>query len=296
MQKINKKIAIKSYKKQHGLHHNKTKNYGRVYWPYLPVLLISILGISFGFFIVSQNHGSKTNQVNYSSLFISTNQYRLKNNLGPLAYNQNLATAAQLQANKIAITNSWTPLTSSQQPAFNLINEQNPNLSLLKENLAYDFQSSNSILSAWSNNNYLVSNLTNTNLNSVGFGIVNATNFMNLKDQKIVVAIFADDKTIPLAMAAKNNFSQGTISGDVKSLAVIRLNTITNNDNIYELYSLAFLMLAIATILLTKHTYKVHKWIIKGKDLVISHPLIDISLIIVFIVLAGALQTTGYIN
>jgi uncharacterized protein YkwD len=296
MPKINKKLAVRSYQKQHGLHHKINKNYGKVYWPYLPVLIISILGISFGLFISGFNQSSKTNTISYASLLTSTNQYRIKNGFSPLSFNQDLSTAAQVQANKIAISNSWSPLNNSQQPAFSLISNQSMNLSSPKENLAYDFKSSNSIVSAWSNNNYLASNLLTTNSNSVGFGVVNATDFMGIKNQKVVVAIFANNNLLPQPTVSNTSQKPANLSGSIRSLAVIRLNSITKNDNIFELYGIAFLMLAIVTIIFSKHTYKVHKWITKGENLVIKHPLIDITLVVAFIILAGAIQTTGYIS
>jgi hypothetical protein len=296
MPQVNKKLAIKGYKKQHGLHHKMDKNYGKVYWPYLPVLIFTILGLSFGLFITSLSQNSKQNTVSYASLLTTTNQYRLKNGLSQLNYNQNLSTAAQLQANQIAISDSWSPLSKSQQPAFSLITTQNSQLSSPKENLAYGFKSSSSVLSAWSNSDYQNSNILSSNSNSVGFGVVNATDFMGIHNQKIVVAIFADNQALPLPTVSVTNNKPNNLSTDVKSLAVIRLNSLTKNDNIYELYAIGFLMVAIVIVIFSRHTYKFHKWLTKGENLVIKHPLLDIGLVVVFIVLAGAIQTTGYIS
>ena len=272
------------------------KNYGKVYWPYLPVLIFTILGLSFGLFITSLSQNSKQNTVSYASLLTTTNQYRLKNGLSQLNYNQNLSTAAQLQANQIAISDSWSPLSKSQQPAFSLITTQNSQLSSPKENLAYGFKSSSSVLSAWSNSDYQNSNILSSNSNSVGFGVVNATDFMGIHNQKIVVAIFADNQALPLPTVSVTNNKPNNLSTDVKSLAVIRLNSLTKNDNIYELYAIGFLMVAIVIVIFSRHTYKFHKWLTKGENLVIKHPLLDIGLVVVFIVLAGAIQTTGYIS
>lgn len=296
MPRINKKLAIKGYKKQHGLHHKIDKNYGKVYWPYLPVLIFTILGLSFGLFITSLNQSSKTNTVSYASLLTSTNKYRLKEGLSQLNFNQNLSTAAQLQANQIAISDSWSPLNKSQQPAFSLVSSQNPDLTTPKENLAYGFKSSDSIVTAWSNSNYQNSNILDTNSNSVGFGVVNATNFMGIHNQKIVVAIFADNKTLPVSTVSPTSNKPDNLNTAVQSLAVIRLNSLTKNENIYELYAIGFVMVAIVIVIFSKHTYKFHKWVTKGEDLVIKHPLLDIALVVSFIVLAGAIQTSGYIS
>jgi len=83
MAKLNKKLAIKSYQKQHGLHHKIDKKYGKVYWPYLPILLVTILGMSLGLLISTQNQNSKSNTVSYASLLTTTNQLRIKNGLSP---------------------------------------------------------------------------------------------------------------------------------------------------------------------------------------------------------------------
>ena len=294
MPTLNKKIAIKSYQKQHGLHHKVDKKYGKVYWPYLPVLLITALGLSLGLFITFRDQSIKSGSISYASLFSSTNQYRIKNGLSQLSYSKDLSTAAQSQANQIAVTNSWSPLNESKYPAFNLITTKSTNLSSPTENLAYGFGSSGSVVSAWSNSNYQDSNMLSPSSNSVGYGIVSSPSFMNSKNQKIVVAIFADNKTIPITVESKPN-SYG-LTPSVKSIAIIKFSSLIRYDNLYELYILGALMLVIALIILSKHTYLLHKWIKTGENVVIKHPLIDISLVVSFIILASAIQTTGYIS
>jgi len=86
------------------------------------------------------------------------------------------------------------------------------------------------------------------------------------------------------------------LSSNIQSLAVIRLNSIIKYKDTDELYILAALMIAIAIIIFSKHAYMIHKWIHKGEDLVIKHPLLDLALVAAFIILAGAIQATGYIS
>jgi len=293
MAKLNKKLAIKSYQKQHGLHHKIDKKYGKVYWPYLPILLVTILGMSLGLLISTQNQNSKSNTVSYASLLTTTNQLRIKNGLSQLNYNKTLSTAAQIQANQIAIASSWSPLSTSQKPAFNLVTNDT-SLSSPKENLAFGFKSSSSVVSAWSNSNYQDSNMLSSESNSVGFGIVSAPSFLNMRNQKIIVAIFANNNTLPtVAASAPSSYN---LSSNVQSLAVIRLNSIIKYKDTDELYILAALMIVLASVVLSKHAYMVHKWIHKGEKLVVKHPLLDLTLVAAFIILAVAIQATGYIS
>jgi hypothetical protein len=297
MAKLDKRIAIKSYQKQHGLHHKKDKKYGQIYWPYLPVLLITVLGFSVGLSLLTGNQNNTPSSVSYASLSNSINQYRASNGLNKLTYSQDLSTAAQYQANRITSFNSWSPLNESKNPTFNLISTEFQGLSSPSENLAYGFKNSGSIVSAWANSDYQNSNMLDARANSVGYGIVNATNFMNMKNQKIVVTIFADNKSIPTPnVISKTNPSQYGVNTDTQSMAVIRLNSFIGHNNTQELYVLAGLMLLIAFTLLSKHTYLLHKWIRLEEKLVIEHPLFDLALVASFIVLAGAIQTTGYIS
>ena len=297
MAKLDKRVAIKSYQKQHGLHHKKDKKYGQIYWPYLPVLLITVLGFSVGLFLMAGNLNNTPSTVSYASLFTSVNQYRSNNGQSKLTYSQDLSNAAQYQANKIASLDSWSPLNMSRNPTFNLISTKFQNLSSPSENLAYGFKNSGSIVSAWSNNNYQNSNMLSPGVNSVGYGIVNAANFMNMRNQKIVVTIFADNKSLPNGVVSKiNSNGYGISTSAPQSMAVIRLNSFIKHDNILELYVLAGLMLLIAFTLLSKHAYILHKWIKLEEKLVVEHPLFDLALVVSFIVLSSAIQSTGYIS
>jgi uncharacterized protein YkwD len=296
MPTLNKQKAIRSYQKQHGLHHKIDKKYGKVYWPYLPMLLITILGISVGIFVLFQNQNTKPSSVNYASLFNSTNQYRIKNGLDQLIYSKDLSTAAQSQANQIAIADSWSPLNESKYPAFSLITTKFQNLSSPSENLAYGFKTSGSIISAWSNSDYQNSNILNQHSNSVGYGIVNSINLMDMKNQAIVIAIFANNRTIPMATKLKAVIKPYGVNTSTQTLAIIRLNSIIKYSDVRELYILGTLMFIIGVVILSKHTYLLHKWIVSGENLVIKHPVIDLTLIVSFIILAGAIQTTGYIS
>ena len=292
MTKSYKTEAIKGYKKQHGLHHKIDKKYGRVYWPYLPVLLLTAVGLSMGFFIAAQNPKSTT--VSFSTMLNSVNDYRSKNGLNKLNYDKDLSTAAQIQANQIAISSSWSPLSKTQNPAFELVAKSSNFLVSPAENLAYGFSSSNSVISAWSNNSYQANNILNPKSNSVGYGIVTLPNFMDMKNQRIVVAIFADNKTLPsVALASSKSID---LNSSPHSVAIVRLNSIIKYDSVYELYILGALMAGVAVLIFSKHTLLIHKWVTQGEELASKHPLLDLALVASFIILASAIQTSGFIS
>jgi uncharacterized protein YkwD len=290
----NKKIAIDSYKKQHGLHHKVNKTYGQIYWPYLPILLITFIGIITGLLLVTNNNSTSFASITKSSILNQTNNLRQKYQLGALTYSKDLGTAAQLEANEIAITNSWANVTQARTQTFNLITTQMHNLSGPKENLAYGFSSSSSILSAWNSSNYQSANMLNSNMNSIGIGIVNSPSFNGKTNTQIVVAVYAHNRTIPpspIRPTINNRLSLNT-----NSLAVIKFGSIIQVNYANGIYIALTLIVVVGVYLTYKHVYKLHRWIRKGEDLFIAHPLIDIGLIMLLLILASSIQSAGYIS
>jgi hypothetical protein len=292
---LNKKTAITSYKKQRGLHHVKGKRYGDVYWPYLPILIFTVIGSLIGFIYLASSP-ININSVSASALLAQTNITRQKNNLSILHYNKDLSTAAQLEANAIAIANTWSPINQFKNAALNFITTQTHGLTMPVQNLAYGFKDSGSIISAWNNSTYQSTNMLNQNLNSVGFGIINSPSFMNKSNQKIVVAIYAFNRTVPKTILSSQFSSHIDFTSTPQTIAVIKFSKFINVNSYYELSIVLSLIALIVLWLVFKHTRLLRRWIKYSEDIMINHPIIDILIVLLLIFLASGSQTIGYIS
>ncbi|HUC95584.1 MAG TPA: CAP domain-containing protein [Candidatus Saccharimonadia bacterium] len=293
--KSHRAAAINSYKKQHGLHHRIDRKYGQVYWPYLPVLIFVIVGLLSGIVLFNHKISNSSTSISSVQLLNNINQIREKNHLNTLTSNPDLITAAQMQANSISTSNSWSPITQSRDDAFNFISIQEHNLSIPKENLAYGFNSASQVVTAWSSSSYQDNNLLSSSINSVGYAVVTSPNFMNQGKKQIVVAIFDQNRSLPITSGSHSNLS--TASTNVPSvLAVTRLSNLIDTNSPTEYIVVITVLSLIALYLIINHTRKLHKWFSKGEDLFLAHPMIDIFLVIIFVILIGYSQTIGYIS
>jgi hypothetical protein len=62
------------HKKRHGLHHNHGKHYVKVYWPYMPLLLLTLVGMLISIF-PGYNNGTLAyaSGLSHESLLMHTN-------------------------------------------------------------------------------------------------------------------------------------------------------------------------------------------------------------------------------
>ena len=282
----------KRYKKQHGLHHKHSGRYLKVYWPYIPLLTIVLVGISLSILILASkpDNTNISADINSLSLLNTTNSSRKTLNLQPLNINNNLNTAAQIKANDMAIRNYWSPVNPDGQTPWELIKSTGYRLKNGSENLAYGFNSSSSLMSAWLNSNSHKSNMLNYKYNEVGFGIVNAPNFQNSGPQTIVVALYASSNQ-NLTTLPTINSSNVLPSSQV----IVKSSTLFKNNN--QIIFITGLTLGVLIcFLVIKHGLILRKWAIESEELVVKHPVIDILLVIVIIGLASLNQTIGLIN
>ena len=71
------------YKKQHGLHHKQSGKYLKVYWPYIPVLVMVIGGIFSSIYILINKPDTSisSNNISAPTLLSETNKLRSNNKL-----------------------------------------------------------------------------------------------------------------------------------------------------------------------------------------------------------------------
>jgi uncharacterized protein YkwD len=186
-------------KKRQGQHHKPSKAYHKTYWPYLPMLFIVALGIAVNGFWGHASHGvlGYATDVSASELLADTNVQRTANGEGGLNLNSQLDNAAQAKANNMAALNYWSHDTPSGQPPWVFIQAAGYSYTAAGENLAYGFDTSQDVLTAWMGSPDHRANILNGAYRDVGFGIANSTNYQSSGPETIIVAEYGEPASSP---------------------------------------------------------------------------------------------------
>lgn len=191
------------HKKRHGHHHKvASKHYVKTYWPYLPMLLVVILG-----FVINTmwNSGqgvlSYATSMNVSALLQETNIQRSQHGKTALALNGLLNQAAQQKANDMAARNYWSHTSPEGTQPWQVISSVGYVYTTAGENLAYGFATSADTVTGWMNSAGHRANVLSTDFREVGFGIANSENYQGDGEQTIVVAMYATPKALAAAPA-----------------------------------------------------------------------------------------------
>lgn len=190
------------HKKRRGQHHKASKHYAKTYWPYLPMLLIVVLG-----FVVNAGLGSRMGVLSYatnmslSGLLQETNIQRSGNGREALSLNSQLSRAAQQKASDMASRDYWSHTSPEGTQPWQIISSVGYSYQAAGENLAYGFSDNAGAVAGWMNSPSHRDNLLSTNYKEVGFGIANAANYQGKGEQTIVVAMYANPKKAPAPIA-----------------------------------------------------------------------------------------------
>lgn len=189
----------RSHRKRSGQYQHKHKNFGKTYWPYLPLLMVVGLG-----FILNSLWPSQRDVLGYatsmsvSSLLSGTNQQRANYGKAGLTLNSKLNTAAQNKANDMAAKDYWSHNSPSGQTPWSFITAAGYQYQTAGENLAYGFDTAADTITGWMNSPEHKANILNSTYTNVGFGFINIPNYQGDGPETLVVAMYAS----PLAVAA----------------------------------------------------------------------------------------------
>jgi hypothetical protein len=286
------------YKKQHGLHHKQSDKYLKVYWPYIPVLMLVIVGISASVILLVNKPGTSIVSSNISAptLLTKTNQIRKSSNLQPLTVNSQLSTAAQEKANDMAVQNYWSPVSPEGQTPWQVIRSTGYQYTLAGENLAYGFSNSSSLFSAWLNSPSHKENIENSNFSDVGFGIAKAPNFRGQGPETIVVALYGTtNTTTPVSSDSSQTFTTASIT-QPKSEAVVRAQLYSSQSRTLTIFISGITVGIIGCFLIIRHGLILKKWALESEELIIKHPILDVLLVIFIVGLSILGQTVGFIS
>jgi uncharacterized protein YkwD len=214
------KIKKRSYKSDRRSSHKpkriSDKAFRRVYWPYIPVILIIGVLLSLSTqagalsAIINQKGGrvlAYATSMSSSGLLSSTNGARASNDVGSLKINSKLAAAAQAKANDMAERNYWSHNTPEGDPPWTFVSAQKYSYQKLGENLAAGFSSEQSTVNGWMGSAPHRDNMLDSAFSEVGFGWTNNSNYTSAGGgpMTIVVAFYGKPKV--LAAQSSNNTS-----------------------------------------------------------------------------------------
>lgn len=191
-------------KKRLGQHHKPSKQYGKTYWPYLPMLVVVLSGfiLNLTWNVGKSVLGYATN-VGISSLLQETNIQRSQNSRGALALNGQLSQAAQAKANDMIARNYWSHVTPDGAQPWSFMSNAGYSYTAAGENLAYGFDSSSATVAGWMNSPSHKANLLSGDFTEVGFGIANGANFHDSGEQTVIVAMYASPQKVVTPQTAQ---------------------------------------------------------------------------------------------
>ncbi len=301
-----------THKKRRGDHHVQGKHYLKVYWPYVPMLLIVLVGLFFGTPRENQQTGvlAYATEMSSQQLLNATNAQRISNGKKTLNINAKLTAAAQLKAKDMVKRNYWSHNTPDGRAPWSFVESSGYSYQKAGENLAYGFTTSKDTVAGWMNSQTHRDNLLDNSFSEVGFGFVDAASYNNSGHETIVVAMYGEPQNgtavsqtqttdIPsqirndTATPATNNSSSATLAEQTK--AVTKLQSITGGKAPWIAFFVGLVSGVALLYIIIKHSLAFKKVLVHGEQFFLHHPLVDISLVTVIMIGYVLSQTTGFI-
>lgn len=290
------KVTGAHHKKRYGQHKKHSHSYRKVYWPYIPMLLMLFVVLVVG---ISPAHvgkvlGQHTN-IDSQSLLIETNNERSERGLGQLIANQQLTAAAQLKAQDMVARNYWSHRTPDGQDPWVFINDVSYVYQRAGENLAYGFRSSESTVLGWMQSQSHRENMLDPNYQEVGFGIAEAKDYLGNGEATIVVAFYAAPKTAA-AVAAETSPNGGSNFVLPQLTKPVNVASIHISQAALTSLIIGFITGGAAMFLIGRHSLRLKRAIVNGEHFIMHHPMVDLSATILIVAGAFLLQSAGVIG
>ncbi len=199
-------MTAKIKSRSHSSHKHKPKGlskhaFEKVYWPYIPVILIVGILLTFSgqtgaLQAAVQRHGGKvlaySTSMSVDALFADTNAARASNGVATLNLNAQLDAAAQASANDMAARNYWSHNTPEGNPPWVWVTNQGYAYQKLGQNLAAGFSDEQATIDGWMASPPHRENLLDTTFTDVGFGFANNPDYTSAGGgpMTIVVAFY----------------------------------------------------------------------------------------------------------
>ncbi|HVS78763.1 MAG TPA: CAP domain-containing protein [Candidatus Saccharimonadales bacterium] len=183
------------------------QNFERVYWPYLPLVIIITLLLtagSYGGGLANAFHHPFGRVLSYStsmsvnSLLTDTNAARNAHGVPSLSLSHKLDAAAQAQADDMATRDYWSHDTPEGSPPWTWVTDQGYAYEKLGQNLAAGFSDEQSTVDGWMASAPHRENLLDSSFTQVGFGYANNANYTAAGGgpMTIVVAFYGEPQVL----------------------------------------------------------------------------------------------------
>lgn len=307
------------------------RDFEKVYWPYLPLILVVGLLMSLGIQSGAIQSGLRNPagqtldyaiSMNINRLLDETNGERTRHGASPLRLNAKLYAAAQAKADDMAAKNYWSHYTPSGEAPWVFVINQDYDYQKLGENLATGFLNEKGTINGWMASQGHRRNLLDPVFSEVGFGIANNPNYSSAGGgpMTIIVAMYgkplvasattssslpattispsqADDQKTALAVPA-NTETLGAGSSDIKTYklsgAQLALASLPFGQIATSL--LLLVMLAAGALWLTKHAFALKRMWLNGEAFIVKHPLLDAGLLITVLLAFLLTRTAGLVG
>jgi hypothetical protein len=307
MQKQKARPSSVTHRKRQGMHHNQNKPYLKVYWPYVPMLLLVIGGLMFNSWLARpQVNGvlAYATEISSQKLLDITNAQRSSNGKPKLVLNEKLTVAAQAKANDMAKRNYWSHTTPEGNAPWVFVKDAGYSYQKAGENLAYGFNSSSDTVAGWMNSKSHRENLLDNAYSEVGFGYANVADFNKSGPETVVVAMYGEpqvkDRTNAAPTAAPTNdgpvTSNSSHSSEPATLAVSRIQSLTGGNAPWISFAIGLFMGGSLIYMILKHGRAVKRAVVHGEEFFLHHPVLDV--VLVGLVMVGYIlsQTAGVIR
>lgn len=293
--------------KRHGKHHKHGQHYMKVYWPYMPLLFITVLGL----FVLLTDHSrrqhgvlSYSTEIGSSSLLNATNQQRKNNNQAELVLSSKLSSAAQAKADDMAKRNYWAHNTPDGKEPWIFIQKAGYSYQKAGENLAYGFVTSNDTITGWMNSPGHRANLLDKSYKEVGFGFANVADYQSSGPETIVVAEYGTpltDSNGPVPSTAVPGPDSPVTSAQAvlsnRSTTVSRMQSLARGKApAWSVFLVGIVGGGAVVYLIIKHAIGLRKLVVKGETFFLHHPLVDAGLMALVFVCVYLSQTVGFIR
>ena len=301
--------------------------FAKVYWPYIPVVLIAGAILTFSAqagalqAAMSKHHGrvlDYATSMSINNLLADTNSARAANGVGSLSINNQLDAAAQAQANDMAARNYWSHYTPQGQPPWIWVDAQNYSYQALGQNLAAGFNNEQATVDGWLASPEHRTNMLNPVYTDVGFASASNPNYTSAGGgpMTIVVAFYGEPTpsyTTPQAISTTPTASTPASTTTPTSSTPTSSPSDSGITLAYRTSraQLAFAHLPEATfatslviiagivaigLWVSRHVFAFRRAWVHGEEFVVRHPLIDVGLLTIAAASFLLSQTAGFIQ